>query len=264
MHRHHAALDIPSRSPVALTYLWLLAAASAQTQFPVASSQEPRIAVEGYASVKTPPNLSNISFDVRGEGRSSDEAIAALAARTAAVERSLRSIDPALEMHSESVRVQPVRGNECKEDRYDETVHLSTGECAVQGYVASQDFSLRTARVADAGTMVGLAGRRGAYDPRIRSFGLTSTDEPKRRAIAAGLADARDKAQAIAAASGARLGSVLSVSLDGAREEEIVVTGTRIGAPPPAAERDGPVSVLINPEPVQTSARVVVTYAILR
>ena len=171
----------------------------------IPENQASRIVVQGSGSVKTPPNLASISYDVRGDGLTSDKAVAALVAESAAVEKALRSIDPAIDIHSESVRVQAVRPKGCDEREYDDTVHLSKGECAITGYVAVQDFGLRTSRVADAGTLVGLAGRRGAYNPKIESFGVVAESAAKRSAIAKAMVDARVKADAVAAGSGAKL-----------------------------------------------------------
>jgi len=223
-----------------------------------------RIVVQGWASVKSTPNIATLSFDVRGEGSTSDQAVATLAKQSSAIERALRSIDPAIELHSESVRVQAVRPNDCEEREYDDTVHLSTGVCGIKGYVAVQDFNFRTARVADAGTLVDLAGRRGAYNPKIESFGLADEKDAKRRAIAKAMADARAKADAVAAGTAAKLGEILTVSLDNARDQtlDIVVTGSRI--PAPAAERDEPIPVSVNPAPVETGAQVTVAFAIVR
>jgi uncharacterized protein YggE len=117
--------------------------------------------------------------------------------------------------------------------------------------------------VADAGTLVGLAGRRGAYNPKIDSFALADEKEAKRRAIASAMADARAKADAVAAGTGATVGKILSVTLDNARDESeaIVVTGYAVNA---AAERDEPIQVSVNPSPVSTTAQVTVSYAIVR
>lgn len=241
----------------------LIAAAVAVAPYApsAATTGPPRIVVDGSGSVKTAPNLARLSYNVHGEGRTSDEAVSGLVAKAAAIENALRSMDPSLDLHSESVRVETVRGNDCKEDRYDERAVVSTGACAIQGYVATQDFNVRTFQVAGAGTMVGFAARRGASDPRIRDFDISDTRAAKRQAITAALTEARTKAQAIADASGARLGEIISVSLDGALGQDIIVTGSRM---PSAPERDEPITITITPEPVETTARVTVTYAIGR
>lgn len=227
-----------------------------------ASESISKIVVEGAGSVKTPPNVATISYDVQGEGASSDRATEALVSKSAAVEDALRSVDPALELRSAKVSVQAVRGGKCQDDEYDERPRLSVGDCAIVGYIAKQDFEVRTLRVVDAGTMVGLAGREGAAQPKIDDFGLVDQADARRQAIAAALADAKSKAEAIVAGTNARLGEVISISLDGARENEmVVVTGSR-------RRRDitanAPVSVKVAPGPVYTTAQVTVSYSILR
>lgn len=224
-------------------------------------SKVSRIVVEGSGSAKNPPNVADIEYEIDGEGQTSDQAVTSLVSRSAAVERALRSMDPALDLHSTTVEVQAVRRGECKKEDYDVTAHLSTGDCAIIGYVATQDFDLRTNKVGDAGTMVGLASREGASNPKIDSFGLVDQRGAKQQAIAAALADARSKAEAVAAGSNARLGELVSVSLDGARGEDIIVTGSRLTR---GLVQDTPVTVMVTPGPVVTTAQVTVTYAIAR
>jgi uncharacterized protein YggE len=230
----------------------------------VTDNQASRIVVQGSGSIKTPPNIARLSYDVRGDGLTSDKAVAELVAESAAIEKALRSIDNAIDIHSDSVRVQAVRAKGCEEREYEDTVHLSTGACAITGYVAVQDFDLRTSRVADAGTLVGLAGRHGAYNPKIDAFSLADDQQAKRAAIAKAMVDARAKAEAVAAGTAARLGEIMLVSLDNAREQlgDIIVTGSRALAP--ASERDEPIQVSVNPSPVESSAQVTVSYAITR
>jgi uncharacterized protein len=224
-----------------------------------------RIVVEGYGSAKSPANVARLSYDVQGEGKTSDQAVSDLVARSASVESALRSMDASITLHSDAMRVQTVRGNDCKdEERYDESVRLSTGPCAIAGYVAKQDFTVRTSRITEAGTMVGLAGRQGAFDPKIDSFGLTDDRTARREAIAIALADARAKAEAIAAGSNGHVGQLLSASLDGASEvrimgqDEISVSGTRIRM------QNVPITVKVDPGPAETTARVTVTYVMIR
>jgi uncharacterized protein YggE len=221
----------------------------------------PRIVVEGVGSVKSKPNVATISYDVKGEGRTSDQAISALVATSAAVENALRSMDPALDLHSDTVKVQAVRGQSCKAED-DDIAQLSSGPCAVAGYVATQDFDVRTTHVTDAGTMVGLAGRAGASSPSIDDFDLADNRDARRQAIAAALSDALTKAQAIASGSNAKVGELLAVSMDDARSADIVVTGTLNRNPNLVVS--APIVVTVSPSPVVTTARLTVTYAIAR
>jgi len=247
--------------------MFLVVSAVALAAISVTQGGEPkdvsRIVVEGSGSVKNPPNVATISYDVQGEGRTSDQAVQALVNKSAAIESALRSMDSVLDLRTATVKVQAVRQGDCHEDRYDETPQLSTGKCAVVGFVATQDFNLRTSNVSDAGTMVGLAGRQGASEPKIEGFALAEQRDAKLHAIAAALADAKAKAEAIAVSSDARVGEVISITLDGARGEgDIVVTGSSIRRPSTVA--NAPVSVRVTPGPVETTAQVTVTYGIMR
>ena len=240
------------------------ALAAAQVAVP-AQSDASRIVVNGYGSVKHPPNVATLSYQVRREGQTSDEAVKALVTSSAAIEKGLRGIDRSLELHSDEVRVQSVRGSGCDESSYNnEKIHLSVGACAIVGYRATQGFDLRTARVDDAGTMVGLAARQGATSPSLQDFSLASSDEARRQAIADAMADAQAKALAIAQASGGRLGSILSVSLDGAQSRDSLNQLPSLESPAPVGERDEPIRVSLKPEPVNTTARVTVSYALQR
>jgi uncharacterized protein YggE len=247
--------------PVIVSAVLLAAAQLVQPADPPVS----RIVVQGFGSVKTPPTVASLSYDVRGDGATSDRAVASMVAVSTAVEGSLRSIDPNIAIHSDSVRIQAVRPKGCEGRDYDDdsTPRLSSGECGITGYLAAQDFNVRTSRVADAGTLVGLAGRHGAYNPKIESFGLADETAAKRAAIASAMADASVKADAVAIGTGVRRGQIVSVSLDNARQQDmaIIVTGTVSAR---MVEREKAIEVSVNPSPVETTAQVTVSYAIGR
>lgn len=245
-------------SPFTLTIGAMLAAAAP-------ADLNLKIVVEGYGEVQTPPTVARFSYEIRGEGQSSDEALKELVARASKVEASLLVVDPALQPKSGNLSVVGVRGTDCKAERYEDAPRLSTGSCAIVGYLAKQSFTALTAKVGDVGTMVGLAGRNGATEPEMTGFDLADSKSAKNQAIAGALADARAKAEAIARGSGVALGSMTTASLDGAREdgdEAIVVTGSRMVRPDLNAP--SPVTVTLAPKAIETSARVTVTYAIQR
>jgi len=178
----------------------------------------------------------------------------------ARIEAALRNIDAAAEPKTGDVKVTPVKSDDCKEQDYS-SPQLSTGPCAVLGYVATQSITVRTAAVKDAGTMVGLVGRGGGYSAQIDSFVLRDPRVAQRQATAAALADAASKGATVAQASQVTLGPLLNIStVSQDVTRDIVVTGSRIRAPNVAAPP--PVPVKIVPEPIKTSANVTVTYAI--
>jgi uncharacterized protein YggE len=228
-----------------------------------AVAERPRIVVEGYGEVKTAPDLAIITYTIRGEGSASDDAVRAMTTRGASIEAAIRNIDDDAEPLTSEVKVTPVRSDDCKETDYG-SPQLSSGACAVLGYVATQAVKVYTKAVNGAGTMVGLIGRGGAFDAQIDSFELQDPHAAQQRALASALLDASTKAAAIAAASRVTLGTLLNISTARAqRDGEIVVTGSRrrpqLNELPAAAP---PVAVDLTPESITTSADVTVTYAI--
>jgi uncharacterized protein YggE len=203
---------------IALALVTSAHAAAVQAQPVVqAVAERPRIVVGGFGEVKTPPDVATIGYMVRGEGTTSDEAVRAMTATATRIEAGLRAIDPTAEPRTSDVKVNAVKSSDCKEQPYG-APQLSSGSCAIVGYVARQLVTLRTAAAKDAGTMVGLVGRGGGLDARINSFGLRDPKAAQQQATAAALADAAAKATGIAAATRVRLGPILLVT-SGARNE---------------------------------------------
>jgi uncharacterized protein YggE len=225
--------------------------------------ERPRIVVDGYGEVKTPPDLATIEYTIRGEGSTSDDAVRAMTSSGGHIENALRAIDALAEPRTSDVRVTPVKSDDCKEQDYGST-QLSSGPCAVLGYVATQSVTVRTAAVTEAGTMVGLIGRNGGYNAHINRFELRDAREAQRQATAAALEDAALKGAAIAQASKVALGPILSISTVGESEgalRKIIVTGSRL---PVLANAPPPIPVKVAPLPITTSANLTVTYAIGR
>lgn len=223
-----------------------------------------RIEVTGYGEVKTMPDMATISYTARGEGATSDDAVRAMTASGAKIVAALHAVDAGAEPHTSEVKIAVVRSDDCKEQTYGPP-QLSTGACAISGYVATQSVTVRTRAVKDAGTMVGLAGRAGGLNPQINSFDQGDSRAVQQQAIAAALADAQSKAAAIAAASHVQLGPILNVQ-SGPRNDrqEAIVSGSRlptVGAPPPPPPPP-PVPVNVVPEPLTTNSYVTVIYAI--
>ena len=229
------------------------------------STEAPQVAVDGMGIVKTEPDVATISFSLRGEGVTSDLASSNLVARSSSVERALLSVDPAIDRHDSDLKIVAIRGAACKDgsddDNGNRTAQMSIGSCAIIGYRASKDATVKTSKISDAGTMVGLASRQGALNASIEDFALRDTHIVERQALSQAFADAFAKAQTLAAAGHFRVGKILSASTDGTRGSDIVVTAGRrdvpamVMAPPP-------VPISLTPQPVLTTATVHVTYAI--
>ena len=222
------------------------------------------IVVDGYGEVKTMPDVATISYTLRGEGATSDDALRAMVASGKRIEAALGSIDSAAEPRTSKVVISPARASTCRDNDYDSSEQLSKGACAIVGYVATQSVTVDTADVKAAGTMTGLVGRGGADDARIESFKLSDPRAAKAKAIAAALVDAQGKAAAIATGSHTPLGRIITIStvdrsVETLTNQEIQVTGQRKSA---NMTSPTPVTVSVNPEPITTSANITVTYAI--
>lgn len=222
----------------------------------------PRIMVTGSGSVFTPPDLAVITYRVHGEGRTSDDAVGALVAKRKAVDAGTRGLvgEPAT---GGEVSIQEVRSRDCTASNYGQP-QLSTGACVIIGYVADLGLEIRTRNIARAATAAGLIGRLGGTDPRVASYQLADPRPAQRRAMAAALADAKVRAQAIADGAGVRLGPIQSVS-DGNRietPEEIVVTAAA-APPPPPPPPPTPIAVDVTPRPIETEARANVVHQIM-
>lgn len=230
-----------------------------------ASTDSPQIAVDGTGIVKTEPDVATISFSIRGEGQTSDLAASNLVARSSSIERALRSVDPAIDLHDSDLRIVAARGAACKDgsddDNGNRVAQMSIGPCAVVGYRASKDATVKTSKISDAGTMVGVASRQGTLNASIEDFALRNPHPAEREALSQAFADALAKAQTLAAAGHFRVGRILSASTDGARGNDIVVTAGRREVPA-MAMAPPPVPISLTPLPVQTTATVHVTYAI--
>lgn len=222
----------------------------------------PFIEVNGSGEVETAPDTAIVKFAIRGEGRTSDDAVRDMVANGKTIFAALAALDPAAEPTTDKVEAQGVRGQQCNERSHYDNKQLSTGICAVIGYVASQDITIRTHNVKDAGTMVGIASRGGAGNAEIDRFTLQDPSVSEQRAIAKAIVDAGKSAAALAAGSGVRLGQLLkATTVSGRQGQDIVITGSRIrqeNPPPP------PVTINVTPTPIKTQMVVTVTYAIAR
>ncbi len=227
----------------------------------------PNIQVAGSATISTPPDRANLVYWGTGEGKTADEASTQLAAKHKAISDGLaRLLGGRTEISSGEVSVIETREPACDgPGNYNNRPRLSTGACAVTGYVATLQGNVRTSATDKAGTAAGLAARLGARDARLQNFFLSNPEEAQRRATVAAIADARARAEAVAVGAGVRLGELLTLN-DQNNMGDIMVRANDIGAPPPAppAPPAPAVAIDVKPRPIETRARVFVRYAIAR
>ena len=223
----------------------------------------PRIIVTSAATIPSPPDRAVVSFSVHGEGSTSDDAVRAVVTKREAIEKGLAGASGRLDIRAAQIGIAEVRGPDCNRNNYGNP-RLSIGECAIIGYTADLQVEVRTAAVNEAGTMVSLAGRLGATNPRIDRFFLAEDKEIRRRGVTEAVAEAKLQAEAIARASGVKLGDIISVSnlsFNGPGPYDDIVTSQRVAAPP-SPPPPPPVAVGLKPRAIETQVKVQVVYAI--
>lgn len=230
---------------------------------PALAAEQPTMVISGVGQVLTPPDVAKATFSVRGEGDSPDAATSALVKTMDAIRSGLGSLpNVELDITTDEMRVQSVRGEDCGA-RYGEA-KLSTGPCAVKGYVATLEMIAQVSPAEEVGTMLGLASRLGADSTSVAEFDLRNPSDAQRRATALALADAQKKAQMIADGAGVKLGSVVNVADSEALTMDLRPPASAKSPPagPPRLQSRPPVAVALRPEFVATKAQLVVTYSI--
>jgi uncharacterized protein YggE len=169
--------------------------ARAQTADPSTSS----VTVNGVGTVTSVPDEASFTFGVETRAQTAQAAIAANAAQMEKVIVALRKAG-ARDIATQWVSVYPV----------------ASDSGAVDGYSAPNSVSV-TIGVARAGALVDAAADAGAN--QISGPGLSSSDADRlyRQALAAAVADARGRAEALAKAAGLSLGEITSMVESGAQ-----------------------------------------------
>ena len=99
----------------------------------------PTVEVIGIGTVKSPPDIARLSFDIRGEGTTADKATQALVDRQKDVVDALTGLlgSAPIAIHTSGMKIEASRSPDCKgDDDYSDQPRLSTGPCAILGYVA--------------------------------------------------------------------------------------------------------------------------------
>ena len=242
--------------------LMLLSASGAIAQ----TTEPPQIRVSGSGTAKTLPDRATVGYRVRGEGTTSDEATARLRDTAKAIRTGVEGLLRGdMELHSTDFDIVPVRSRECTQNSYGQA-QLSTGPCAILGYVATMPVSIDTPRIKDAGTLVSLIGRLGGLDAGLQRFWLKDDRAARQQAMQAALASAKAQARLIAESSGAKLGALLRVQDGSFADTTIIVSAARAdeAPPPPPPPPPAPEAIRVDlaPMPISTNVNVVVAYAI--
>ncbi|HZD17655.1 MAG TPA: SIMPL domain-containing protein [Actinomycetota bacterium] len=159
------------------------------------------VTVGGTATVRSSPDEAVVSLGVRTEAASAEEAMADNADRMNAVIRSL--LDQGLtedDLATSSLSLYP---------RY------ADNGSTVVGFTAENQVTVTVRDLPRIGRLIDRAVEAGANLTSGISFRLSGDNDAADRALADAVADARGKAELIAAAADASLGQVLSVTESG-------------------------------------------------
>lgn len=232
------------------------------------------IVVQGRAEVRTPPDMAVLSVKLRGDGATADAASTALAAAQKAVIGGIVTLDPAASYRTGDVSMREVRKGDCASAGdvdlgmvllEDDGKEKDKGPCRVVGHVAAIEATVEMRAIDKAGTAIGLASRLGANSASLEEFGLRDPAAARRSATAAAIADARGRAEALAAASGAKLGPVVSIFDGNGRDMTMLeVAEPRMMRMVPLPAMAQPVEIEVSPKPVETSAEILIVYALIK
>jgi uncharacterized protein len=154
------------------------------------------ITVSGTGTGRAAPDQATFSFGVQTEGASAKGALDANSAKMALVIAALKRAGVAeKDLQTQDVSVMP---------RQDDTGQIS-------GYFANNSVQALVRKLASAGTVVDAAVAAGANQSSGPSFDQSARDAIYRSALRAAVADARSKAEALAAESNASLGRVTRI-----------------------------------------------------
>ena len=152
------------------------------------------ITVHGTGTVTSVPDQAQLSFGVETQAGTAKEALAANAAEMRRLIAALKSAG-AEDVQTQYVSVSPRYGD----------------EMSVRGYVATNTVSATVQEVGKAGAVIDAAVDAGANQVSGPSLSLSDQEQLYRDALADAVADARERAEALADAAGLTLGDVKSI-----------------------------------------------------
>ncbi len=165
------------------------------------------ITVSGHGTVTTVPDRASLYFAVETRAQTATGAIARASSDAEAVVQAVRSAGVAeADVQTSQISLAP---------------QTTADGTTIVGYAASVSITVKTA-IAKAGPVIDAAVHAGANGVSGPSLSRSDADALYRTALRAAVADAKDKAAALAAAGGLALGGVQSI-VEGAGQVPVPV-----------------------------------------
>ena len=182
--------------PIAAVLVFAAVAAIVALPGPATSAAEPTgsITVQGTGKITSVPDRAQMSFGVETHG---DTAKAALRANASEMRRLIAALKDAgaKDVQTQYVSVSP---------RYGDAM-------TVLGYTATNTVSATVDDLAKAGDVIDAAVEAGANQVSGPSLSLSDQEELYKEALEAAVADARDRAEALAGSAKVSLGGVKTI-----------------------------------------------------
>jgi len=171
---------------------------------PLAADEPPRLTVTGEGRVEVAPDMARVTLGILAREATAEGALAAAAGRARAVLDRLGAAGvAAVDVQTAAIRLDPVM------------VYAEGAAPQLEGYEAGTTFAVRVRRLEGLGALLDLAVAGGAAEIGGIAFDLADRPPLEDRARAAAVADARRRAEVIAAAAGLALGPVLEIAEGG-------------------------------------------------
>ena len=216
----------------------------------------PTISVSGEGEVLAVPDVAQFSFTVTAEAPEAN------AAQSESAERVNAIIDYLTEQGIEARDIKTERYDLNPRWRYEDRVcpagsYCPPGERVQDGFSVSQRISVKVRDTDLAGTLLAGVGERGATNISRLEFTVDDQEALRAEARAAAIADAREKAQALAADLGVSL-----LQLQGYHEEQGGYFSPRMMAMDEAAGLGGGTAPELPVGEEETTVRVNLTYRV--
>lgn len=229
------------------------------------------IVVDGSAQLELPVDRFTITAEFRSRNPNQAAGLAELSAALTRARQTASRLEglQQIKIENSEVSISAVQDGECLE----KSGYGADGACPVVGRLASASMTVIASPADRAGPMLSLLSELEAESVSLSGYSLREEADGRRRVLAAAVADARAKAEVMAASSNATLGEVVRIQYgagftptpfgaDGipdfiveVPQERQVATGQAVR---PATGLD------LDPRPMRVEARVTVGFAVRR
>lgn len=165
------------------------------------AEQEPLITVAASSTVRLVPDKATVSFGVTTQEATAE----------AAQDKNTEAVNSVMAvLTGRGIEEKSIRTN--RYSMYPQYDWSEKGEQRIIGYVVTTSMSVQDQDIAELGKLISACVEAGINNVESVTFLCSGYDEAYRQALAQAVGDAREKAEALAAAAGKKLGEPVSVT----------------------------------------------------